>query len=57
VQAYSQKQLSDVSVRIDELSRFITTPILSQLAQAKGGSPTNPSGFVKLTRSAVDSKL
>ena len=35
VQAYSQKQLSDVSVRIDELSRFITTPILSQLAQAE----------------------
>jgi chromosome segregation protein len=35
VQAYSQKQLSDVSIRIDELSRFITTPILSQLAQTE----------------------
>jgi chromosome segregation protein len=26
IQAYSQKQLSDVSVRVDELSRFITAP-------------------------------
>ena len=33
IQAYSQKQLSDVSVRLDELSRFITTPIRSQLSQ------------------------
>jgi chromosome segregation protein len=33
VQAYSQKQLSDVSVRIDELTRFVITPIRSQLAQ------------------------
>jgi chromosome segregation protein len=31
VQAYSQKQLSDVSVRLEELLRFITTPIKSQL--------------------------
>ena len=31
IQAYSQKQLSDVSVRIEELSRFITAPIRSAL--------------------------
>lgn len=31
IQAYSQKQLSDVSVRIDELARFITAPIRSEL--------------------------
>ncbi|MEO0437323.1 MAG: TrlF family AAA-like ATPase [Pseudomonadota bacterium] len=31
IQAYSQKQLSDVSVRVDELSRFVTAPILSEL--------------------------
>lgn len=33
VQAYSQKQLSDVSVRTDELARFITAPISMELAQ------------------------
>lgn len=32
IQAYSQKQLSDVSVRVDELLRFITAPIRSELA-------------------------
>ena len=31
IQAYSQKQLSDVSVRVDELSRFITAPIRTEL--------------------------
>jgi hypothetical protein len=31
IQAYSQKQLSDVSVRIDELTRFITSPIMGDL--------------------------
>ena len=31
IQAYSQKQLSSVSVRVDELLRFITSPIRSQL--------------------------
>ena len=31
IQAYSQKQLSDVSVRVDELSRFIKAPIRGQL--------------------------
>ena len=31
IQAYSQKQLSDVSVRVDELSRFITAPIRAAL--------------------------
>lgn len=32
VQAYSQKQLSSVSVRIDELTRFVTSAIRRQLA-------------------------
>ena len=31
IQAYSQKQLSDVSVRVDELIRFITAPIRTKL--------------------------
>ena len=33
IQAYSQKQLSDVSIRINELTRLISTPINSELAQ------------------------
>lgn len=33
IQAYSQKQLSDVSVRVDELTRFITAPIRAELSQ------------------------
>jgi chromosome segregation protein len=33
IQGYSQKQLSGVSVRIDELSRFITAPIRTHLAR------------------------
>lgn len=33
VQAYSQKQLSDVSVRTDELARFIIAPIRTELGQ------------------------
>lgn len=33
IQAYSQKQLSDVSVRVDELGRFITTPIRADLGR------------------------
>ena len=33
IEAYSQKQLSDVSVRIDELTRFVTAPIRGQLAR------------------------
>lgn len=33
VHAYSQKQLSSVSVRVDELTRFITTPIQSKLEE------------------------
>ena len=36
IQAYSQKQLSDVSVRVDELSRFITAPIRTKLAGITG---------------------
>ena len=31
IQAYSQKQLSDVSVRVEELSRFITSPVRAEL--------------------------
>ena len=31
LQAYSQKQLSDVSVRVDELTRFISAPIQVEL--------------------------
>lgn len=31
IQAYSQKQLSNVSVRLDELARFIKAPIQTQL--------------------------
>jgi type III restriction enzyme len=31
IQAYSQKQLSDVSVRVEELTRFITAPIRNAL--------------------------
>ena len=33
IQAYSQKQLSDVSVRVEELSRFITAPIRADLSR------------------------
>ena len=36
IQAYSQKQLSDASVRVDELSRFITAPIRADLAGIEG---------------------
>jgi chromosome segregation protein len=35
IQAYSQKQLSNVSVRIDELTRFLTAPIRTELAGLK----------------------
>lgn len=31
IEAYSQKQLSDVSVRIDELTRFVAAPIRGEL--------------------------
>jgi chromosome segregation protein len=31
IHAYSQKQLSDVSVRVEELARFITAPIRAEL--------------------------
>ena len=31
IQAYSQKQLSDVSVRVEELGRFVTAPIRLEL--------------------------
>jgi hypothetical protein len=35
IQAYSQKQLSDVSVRLEELSRFITAPIRMDLTRVE----------------------
>ena len=35
IQAYSQKQLSDVSVQIEELTRFIKAPIKSDLDRLK----------------------
>ncbi len=35
IQAYSQKQLSDVSVRLEELSRFITAPIRADLGRVE----------------------
>jgi chromosome segregation protein len=33
IQAYSQKQLSGVAVRVDELTRFVTTPVQAQLQE------------------------
>jgi type III restriction enzyme len=33
IQAYSQKQLSSVSVRVDELTRFVTAPVQARLAE------------------------
>jgi chromosome segregation protein len=36
VQAYSQKQLSSVSVRVDELARFVTSPIRESLDAIAG---------------------
>lgn len=33
IQAYSQKQLSSVSIRVDELLRFVTSPIQRQLEE------------------------
>lgn len=38
IQAYSQKQLSDVSVRVDELGRFVMAPIRAQLARIERDS-------------------
>ena len=35
IQAYSQKQLSDVSVRTKELTRFVTSPVRAQLRQIR----------------------
>jgi type III restriction enzyme len=36
VQAYSQKQLSSISVRVDELTRFVTSPIRETLDAIAG---------------------
>jgi ABC-type branched-subunit amino acid transport system ATPase component len=33
IQAYSQKQLSSVSIRVDELLRFVTSPIQRELEE------------------------
>jgi type III restriction enzyme len=33
IQAYSQKQLSSVAVRIDELTRFVTSPVQARLSE------------------------
>lgn len=38
IQAYSQKQLSDVSVRLDELNRFITAPVQIALNRLERGA-------------------
>lgn len=35
IQAYSQKQLSDVSIRTNELTRFVISPVRSQLRQIR----------------------
>lgn len=45
IHAYSQKQLSSVGVKLDELRRFVHTPIKSQLAQ------------IDLTRKELRAKL
>jgi type III restriction enzyme len=37
IQAYSQKQLSNVSVRVDELTRFVTAPVQARLADIEEG--------------------
>lgn len=43
IHAYSQKQLSSVSVRLDEVTRFVTSPISSQLEQI-GAESTSLAG-------------
>lgn len=40
VHAYSQKQLSSVSVRLDEITRFVTAPIQTELADIRGDAVT-----------------
>lgn len=40
VHAYSQKQLSSVSVRMDEITRFVTAPIQTELAEIRGDAVT-----------------
>lgn len=40
VHAYSQKQLSSVSVRLDEITRFVTAPIQIELAEIRGDAVT-----------------
>lgn len=54
VHAYSQKQLSSVSVRVDELARFVTTPIRDALdsiaAREKDLAAKTRENFVLLQR-------
>jgi type III restriction enzyme len=54
IHAYSQKQLSSVSVRLDELTRFVTSPIRSQLdridAQAAALAGRLRANYVSLQR-------
>jgi chromosome segregation protein len=54
VQAYSQKQLSSVSVRVDELTRFVTAPIRDALdsiaAREKALAAKTRENFVLLQR-------
>jgi len=40
IQAYSQKQLSGVSVRVDELTRFVTAPVQARLTELEGDLAT-----------------
>jgi type III restriction enzyme len=37
IQAYSQKQLSGVAVRVDELTRFVTAPVQARLTEIEAG--------------------
>ena len=52
IQAYSQKQLSDVSVRVEELLRFVRAPIRSRLEQIQERLSAK-AGRIKETYAAV----
>jgi chromosome segregation protein len=40
IQAYSQRQLSSVAVRLDEVTRFVTAPVRKQLADLEARAAT-----------------
>jgi len=40
IQAYSQRQLSSVAVRLDEVTRFVTAPVRAELADLRARSTT-----------------